>query len=192
LDASQRHCRDFCRVICLHILVVRVSVLTTTDPVGTVTQYSYDGSGNLISVTRDAGTGRINQRTSFAYNARGDVISVLDPKGNITSNIYDAARRLTSTAAPNGLVTAYTYDLNGQLIGTQQSLYGTMLRSTGTTYTLTGKPAIATDANGNKTTIVRSSCVVVVPRRWDQPPGQEPGGTEANKPGTPARAQSKP
>ena len=38
----------------------------------------------------------------------------------------------------------------------------------------------------------RSSRVVVVPRRWDQPPGQEPGGTEANKPGTPARARSKP
>src|SRR5581483_10262447 len=30
---------------------------------------------------------------------------------------------------------------------------------------------------------VRSSRVVVVPRRWDQPPGRKPGATEANKPG---------
>jgi hypothetical protein len=42
--------------------------------------------------------------------------------------------------------------------------------------------------------------VVLIPRRWDQPPGlaisaltgrtrREPGGTEANKPGTPRRAR---
>src|SRR5262244_24413 len=35
----------------------------------------------------------------------------------------------------------------------------------------------------------RRSRVVLVPRRWDQPPGQEPGGTEANKPGTPGSAR---
>src|SRR6185437_15919737 len=28
---------------------------------------------------------------------------------------------------------------------------------------------------------------VLISRRWDQPPGHEPGGTEANKPGTPRR-----
>jgi hypothetical protein len=39
---------------------------------------------------------------------------------------------------------------------------------------------------------VRSSRVVLIPRRWDQPPGQTPGGTGANKPGTPGRARSKP
>src|ERR1041385_5185139 len=38
----------------------------------------------------------------------------------------------------------------------------------------------------------RPSRVVVVPRRWDQAPGQESGATEANKPGTPAGARSKP
>ena len=37
---------------------------------------------------------------------------------------------------------------------------------------------------------VRSSRVVPIPRRWDQPLGQEPGGTVANKPGTPRRARS--
>jgi len=35
----------------------------------------------------------------------------------------------------------------------------------------------------------RRSRVVLVPRRWDQPPGQEPGATEANKPGTPGSAR---
>jgi hypothetical protein len=38
----------------------------------------------------------------------------------------------------------------------------------------------------------RSSCVVVVPRRWDQACRAIRRATEANKPGTPARARSKP
>ena len=92
--------------------------------------------------------------TIFAYNATGDIISVTDPKqGNITGNSYDAARRLTSTTAPNALVTAFSYDPNGQFTGTQQSQNGTaLLRNTSTTYSLTGKPAATTDANNNTTT----------------------------------------
>ena len=31
--------------------------------------------------------------------------------------------------------------------------------------------------------------VVPIPRRWNQPPGREPGGTVANKPGTPRRSR---
>jgi hypothetical protein len=34
--------------------------------------------------------------------------------------------------------------------------------------------------------------VVLSPRRWGQVPGQKPGATEANKPGTPGRARDKP
>src|ERR1700742_1748727 len=37
---------------------------------------------------------------------------------------------------------------------------------------------------------VRSSRVVLSPRRWGQAAGQKPGATEANKPGTPGRARS--
>jgi len=68
--------------------------------------------------------------------------------GNVTTNSYDAARHLTTTTAPNGLTTTYSYDPNGQLIPVQQSANGTVLRTTGATYTLTGKPATATDAVG--------------------------------------------
>jgi len=50
--------------------------------------------------------------------------------------------------------------------------------------------AIGSQAMRNR--CVRSSRVVVVPRCWDQARGQVPGATEANKPGTPARARSKP
>jgi YD repeat-containing protein len=55
-------------------------ILTATDPLGTVTQFAYDNFGNQTSIVRDAGAGRLNQRTSFGYSAVGDVVSVTDPR----------------------------------------------------------------------------------------------------------------
>jgi len=57
-----------------------------------------------------------------------------------------------SSAAPNGLVTSLTYDPVGQLLKTQQSSNGSILRTTSATYTLTGKTATTTDAKNNTTT----------------------------------------
>jgi YD repeat-containing protein len=116
-------------------------VLTTTDPLGIVTQFGYDSLGNQTSIIRDIGPGRLNQLTTISYNAVGDPISITDPRANITTSTYDAARRLTTTTAPNGLVTAYNYDPDGHVVQAQQSASGTVLRSTGATYTLTGKLA---------------------------------------------------
>jgi RHS repeat-associated protein len=125
-------------------------VLTSTDPLGSVTQFGY-ALGNLISITRDAGAGRLNQLTTINYNAVGDAVSVTDPRGNVTTSSYDAARRVVTAAVPNFLVTSFSYDADGRLVQTRQSTNGTVLRSTSTTYTLTGKPATVTDANGNRT-----------------------------------------
>ena len=126
-------------------------VLTATDPLGIVTQFGYDSFGNQTSIIRDIGAGRLNQLTTIGYSAVGDPISITDPRANIATSTYDAARRLTATTAPNGLMTAYSYDPDGHVIQSQQSAGGTVLRSTSATYTLTGKPATATDANNNTT-----------------------------------------
>lgn len=134
-------------------------ILNSVDPLGVLTQFSYDGAGNQISIVRDAGSGRLNQRISFEYNARGDQTFITDSRGNVTGNSYDAARRLTATTAPNGLKTSLTYDANDQLIQTQQSANNAVLRSTSTTYTLTGQPATATDANSNTTRFSYDSAV---------------------------------
>jgi YD repeat-containing protein len=91
-------------------------ILTTTDPLGIVTQFGYDSFGNQTSIIRDIGPGSLNQLTTISHNAVGDPISVTDPRANITTNAYDAARRLTATTAPNGLLTAYNYDPDGHVI----------------------------------------------------------------------------
>jgi RHS repeat-associated protein len=134
-------------------------VLTATDPAGVVTANTYDSVGNLISTTADygagCGSGHLCQQTSLAYDAIGNAITLTDPKGNVTTSTYDANRRVTSTtlpAAPSVLVTTTAYDPDGRVVQVQQSSSGQVLRITSTTYTLTGKPATATDANGNVTT----------------------------------------
>ena len=108
-------------------------------------------------MVEDAGPGRLNRTTLYAYDAWGDVISVTDPKDNVTTSAWDAARRLVTTtspataAAPGGVVTTNSYDAEGRLLQAEQSAGGTVLRTASSTWTPTGKLASATDANGNTT-----------------------------------------
>ena len=135
----------------------RGQVVTETDPLGTITQSGYDSRGNRTSITRDYGGGRINQVTTMGYSSLGDVTSLTDANGKITVSTYDASRRLISVTSPGtaaaagGVITTFKYDSDGRAIGTQQSANNTVLRTTGSTYSLTGQQTTTTDANGNVT-----------------------------------------
>ncbi len=130
-------------------------LVSATDPVGVMTQFTYDAFGNQTSVIRDPHG--LNQRTTLAYDSLGDVISITDPNGNTATSGYDADRRVVTVtlpgtqAAPAGLTTHLTYDPDGRLLQTQQSANGAVLTQTFASYTLTGKTASTTDANGNPT-----------------------------------------
>jgi len=128
-------------------------VLSATDPLGTVARSAYDGLGNLTTVVQDYG--RLNITTSLSYDGVGNAISTTDPRGAITTAAFDADRRPLSVTLPAAsgpvLTTSRTYDANGQLLSTQQTVGGAVLASSSATYTLTGKAATATDANGNVT-----------------------------------------
>jgi len=128
-------------------------MLSSTDPLGAVTRMTYDGLGNLISSVKDSG--RLNVTTGLSYDAVGNVLNLTDPNGNVTTSAWDADRRLSNTVSPAGsggpLATTYSYDPNANLLQTQQSSNGNVLRTTSATYTLTGKVATSTDARGNVT-----------------------------------------
>jgi YD repeat-containing protein len=133
-------------------------VLTAIDPVGTLAQNAYDTFGNQISKTLDCcAAGHVNALTKMSYNAVGDIVSITNPNGNTTTSTYDPNRRLLTVTAPaapaaaGGVVTTNTYDADGHLLQTRQSVGSTTLRTTSTLYTRTGKPARTTDANGNVT-----------------------------------------
>ncbi|MFO1079346.1 MAG: RHS repeat-associated core domain-containing protein [Reyranellaceae bacterium] len=130
---------------------------SSTDPTGTVTTIDYDNQGNRVTVTADAGPGRLGLKTSYAYDALGNVVAATDPKGNLATATYDLARRVVSTQAPAasqggaGVTTTSVYDANGQVVLSRQSLPGTALRTTINAWTPSGKLASTTDANGNVT-----------------------------------------
>ena len=79
------------------------NVLSTTqrDPLtavhDVVTSSAYDETGRLIEQIVDAGEGKLNLRTQYAYDAAGRQIATRDPLDTITRSIYDGLGQLTET-----------------------------------------------------------------------------------------------
>jgi RHS repeat-associated protein len=73
------------------------------------TAYGYDSSGRLTSIKTDT------RQTVFAYDPRGFLQSVTDPKGDKTSYEYDAVGRMTGINQPDGNFIDFSYDANGNM-----------------------------------------------------------------------------
>jgi RHS repeat-associated protein len=112
------------------------------DARGYRTDYEYDVAGQLkrmlLPETMDASTGTPRRATySYAYDARGLLVSLTDPAGgviryeldalgqptratgpdgSITQTSYDERGRISSRTDPLGHTTTYEYDLRGNLV----------------------------------------------------------------------------
>ncbi len=84
-------------------------VLSVTDPLGRVTEYTYTSAGQVTSVTDPLG-----QTTTYEYDSRGRLLKRTDPLGNETTFAYDYAGHLVSMRDAAGGTTSYTYHPNGQ------------------------------------------------------------------------------
>lgn len=136
------------------VAVERGLLLSATDLLNVVTRHAYDGFGNLITTTRDAGGLNVIERRS--YDAVGNLLALTDPNGSTAISSYDTNRRLLSVTTPAAagspaLVTATSYDPDGNPTQVQQSASGMVPRTSSRTYTSTEKVATATDADGNVT-----------------------------------------
>ncbi|MEI9889150.1 MAG: hypothetical protein WDN08_22125 [Rhizomicrobium sp.] len=137
--------------------------LTATDPDGVATTNSYDGAGNLTAAALDPA--HLNLVTQFAYDDAGDVTAATDPRGNVTTSLYDLDRRKIEddrhdgNAAAAVIAAAQTvYDVLGRVVDEEAgtAFSGTAvtawLTTAHTTYTPTSKVATVTDADSRTVT----------------------------------------
>jgi len=88
---------------------------TVTDPLGQVTQLSYDSSGRLTQTSTPMANGD-SLVQGFRYDASGQLDRVTDSLGRIAVYTYDARGNLTEQLDNFGNVISRTYDANNRLI----------------------------------------------------------------------------
>jgi YD repeat-containing protein len=90
---------------------------TITDPLSQVTRLDYNSDGSLAKVTSPpASTGAASQVFRYAYDSSGNVLSVTDALGNVTSYTYDSSGNVLTATDPLGNMTTRTYGAQNQLL----------------------------------------------------------------------------
>ena len=100
-------------------------IVYTLDAMGNRTREDVFDFGGVLARTRGrtfdslnrlaTEIGAVGQTTTYSYDANGNVTSVADPLGHVTSSSYDALNRLTQLLDPNNKSTAYSYDAGRNL-----------------------------------------------------------------------------
>ena len=88
----------------------QASSATRTDPLGFATTYSFDPSGNVLSIADP-----LDNVETFAYDANNRPAIRSSPLGLVTSHTYDpASGLLTSLTKPGGQTTLLSYEKQSQ------------------------------------------------------------------------------
>lgn len=110
---------------------------SSTDETGVTTNYTYGNPGDMTSMV--VNPGGLALTSSFGYDAIGNRTSSTNARGFGKTMTFDTSRRVTSITENGmaGYVTAFTYDLYGNVISTSKQ-YGNALQQQTTTATYTG------------------------------------------------------
>ena len=125
-------------------------LLQTQFPAGNVVSYKYNSQTGLVlqKIVSNNGTSIL---TSYSYDGAGNVASITDNGGNFTTFTYDlAGNQLTSTSTSTGsnsLTTVYTYDAFNRL----RTVTSPKTEITVYDYYPTGELRQITDPKGNVT-----------------------------------------
>ncbi|MGH9305314.1 MAG: LamG-like jellyroll fold domain-containing protein [Acidimicrobiales bacterium] len=135
---------------------------SVTDPLGEVTTSTFNADGQMLSATTPLGnvTGcgcASSYTTVYSYvipgtstvDEFGDVQTITDPLGHVTTFGYDANRNKTSTIDANGNVSSFVYDAANELTQTRRP--GTPQTILSTDYNPDGTIADQRDGKNNAT-----------------------------------------
>ncbi|MEK6770225.1 MAG: DUF6531 domain-containing protein, partial [Pseudomonadota bacterium] len=118
---------------------------------------TYNASGQVVSL--DGPRTDVNDTTTFTYyecttgGACGQLKTITNALNQTTTyNTYDAHGRVTEMTDPNGLKTAYAYDLRGRVLSVTQTPSGGTARTTQYAYDDNGNVTEVTDPTGRKLT----------------------------------------
>jgi RHS repeat-associated protein len=90
--------------------------LTSIDPNGVTTNYTYDKRGSILTITVNPGANQ--SETQFAYDAAENISQITLPDGSTLTYGYDNAHRLTSVTDNTGQSITYTLDALGNATAT--------------------------------------------------------------------------
>ncbi len=89
-------------------------VLTVKDPLNHVTTNTYDGNGNLKTVTTPAPDGQTAASlTQFNYDNKGELTQITDPLNHVTTITYTTAGLIQTITDHQQHVTTYEYNARG-------------------------------------------------------------------------------
>jgi len=121
------------------------------DELGRITTYAYDSRGNMISMT-DA----LGRTTSYTYDGVGQLTGITDPLGHVKQLTYDAQGNITSVKDVLNNTTTLEYDAVGRLRAVVDPLgrratfvYDTLDRITSVTDPANATSTLSYDGNGN-------------------------------------------
>jgi RHS repeat-associated protein len=130
-----------------------------SPPVSDTTASSYNSVGEVISVTDPNG-----HVTSYAYDGDGNVIQVTDPKGNVTQYTYNGNNQQIKVTRPGGSTRSMSYDADGNLVAetdpggnVTRYTYDALNRVTSMTNALGKTISYGYDAVGNRTSLTDPS-----------------------------------
>jgi len=127
-------------------------VTQAKDPLGRITQYSYDTNNGMLATVTDP----LGNVTRYGYDGNGQMTTITDPRGNLAKQItYDATGKVTDQKFADNGVTHYSYTLSGQFI-TGVTITDSLGRSQTKRFNAAGYVIEATDALGQKSSIDRT------------------------------------
>lgn len=90
-------------------------VVSETRGNGTTTQYSYDASGNLTRLENRASDGKVLSFYAMTHDESGNILTMETAEGKWTYT-YDDASQLIASLSPAGKKTEYAYDKAGNRV----------------------------------------------------------------------------